>query len=211
MTRQRQLPAPTRLMTTSLCALLVAGCATPPPPPPSAPRSYLVLLENADGTTGKVIYTGAEGATELSQARQAVALQHSGTRFTVDPQQLSRDTAAAVGAQPRPPRSFQLYFDAGEARINKASEALLAQILAEVKSRPSADISIIGHTDTTGTSSSNEMLSLRRATQVSLLLKAAAAEAVYTDVTSHGERNLLVPTPDNTPEPRNRRVEVTVR
>ena len=195
----------------ALGATLVAGCATPPPPAPAAPRSYLVLLENEDGTTGKVIYTGAEGATELSQARQAVALQHSGTRFTVDPAQLSRDTDAAVRAQPRAPKSFQLYFDAGDARINKASEALLSQILAEVKSRPAADISVIGHTDTTGTAASNETLSLRRATQVSQLLKAAAAEAVHLDVTSHGERNLLVPTPDNTAEPRNRRVEVTVR
>ena len=30
-------------------------------------------------------------------------------------------------------------------------------------------------------------------------------------VTSHGESNLLVRTPDNTPEARNRRVEVTIR
>ena len=30
-------------------------------------------------------------------------------------------------------------------------------------------------------------------------------------VTSHGEGNLLVKTPDNTPEPANRRVEITVR
>jgi outer membrane protein OmpA-like peptidoglycan-associated protein len=30
-------------------------------------------------------------------------------------------------------------------------------------------------------------------------------------VESHGKRNLLVPTPDNTEEVRNRRVEVTIR
>ena len=30
-------------------------------------------------------------------------------------------------------------------------------------------------------------------------------------VTSHGEADLLVPTPDETPEPRNRRVEIAVR
>jgi hypothetical protein len=30
-------------------------------------------------------------------------------------------------------------------------------------------------------------------------------------VTSHGEGDLLVKTRDNTPEPRNRRVEITVR
>jgi outer membrane protein OmpA-like peptidoglycan-associated protein len=31
------------------------------------------------------------------------------------------------------------------------------------------------------------------------------------DVASHGETNLLVPTPDDTAEAKNRRVEVTVR
>jgi outer membrane protein OmpA-like peptidoglycan-associated protein len=199
-------------MAAAVASVLMAGCATPPPvAPPAPPRSYLVLLENDDGSTGRVIYTGAEGSTELNQARQAVALQHSATRFTVDPAQLSRDTDAAVRAQPKAPKSFQLYFEAGDARINKASEALLAQILAEVKSRPAPDLSVIGHTDTTGTSASNESLSLRRAAQVSQLLKAAASAAVHVDITSHGERNLLVLTPDNTPEPRNRRVEVTIR
>ena len=31
------------------------------------------------------------------------------------------------------------------------------------------------------------------------------------EATTHGEADLLVKTPDNTPEPRNRRVEITVR
>ena len=195
-----------------LAALLATACATPEvKAPPAPPRSYLVLLENDDGTTGKVVYTGAQGAQELNQARQAVALQNSAVRYTIDPEQLQRDTDAAVQAQPRPPKTFQLYFELGDSRINKASEALLAQVLAEVKSRPAPDISVIGHTDTAGSGAANELLSLRRAQQVSQLLKTAAAAAINLDVTSHGERNLLVPTPDNTPEPRNRRVEVTVR
>ncbi len=188
---------------------LLTACATPKAP--VAPRSYLVLLENDDGSTGRVVYSGAEGSVELSQARQAVDLEHSGSRYIVDPQQLRRDADAAVQAQPKPPRSFQLYFELGDARINKASQALLAQVLAEVKSRPAPDISVIGHTDTLGSDAWNDALSLRRAEQVSQLLTAAGAEAVNVGVTSHGKRNLLVQTPDGTPEPRNRRVEVTVR
>ncbi|APW38616.1 hypothetical protein RD110_16590 [Rhodoferax koreense] len=200
------------LAATLITALLATACATPEvKAPPAPPRSYLVLLENDDGTTGKVIYTGAAGAVELNQSHHAVALKDSAQRYTIDAQQLSRDTDAAVRAQPRPPKSFQLYYDIGDTRINKASAALLAQIQAEVRSRPAPDISVIGHTDTVGSAASNEVLSLRRAEQVSQLLKAATAEAVNVDVTSHGERNPLVPTPDNTPEPRNRRVEVTVR
>ena len=191
-------------------ALLATACATPEVKP-APPRSYLVLLQNDDGSTGKVVYTGAQGAQELNQANQAVALRNSALRYTVDADQLRRDTALAVQAQPRPPRSFQLYFELGDTRINKASEALLAEVLAEVKGRPAPDLSVIGHTDTVGSASSNETLSLRRAEQVSQLLKTAAAASINVDITSHGERNLLVPTPDNTPEPRNRRVEVTVR
>jgi outer membrane protein OmpA-like peptidoglycan-associated protein len=195
-----------------IAVLLATACATPPEvKPPAPPKSYLVLLENDDGTTGKVIFTGAQGAQELNQANQAVALKNSATRYTIDAQQLRRDTDAAVQAQPKPAKSFQLYFELGDARINKASEALLAQVQAEVNSRPAPDISVIGHTDTVGSAASNEVLSLRRAQQVSQLLKAAAADAINVDITSHGERNLLVQTPDNTPEPRNRRVEVTVR
>lgn len=200
------------LMATCIAALLATACATPEvKAPPAPPRSYLVLLANDDGTTGKVVYTGAEGAVELNQARQAVALKNSAQRYTIDAQQLSRDTDAAMRAQPKSPKSFQLYYESGDTRINKASAALMAQIQAEVRSRPAPDISVIGHTDTVGSAASNESLSLRRAEQVSQLLKAATADAINVDITSHGERNLLVATPDNTAEPRNRRVEVTVR
>ncbi|MCF0020001.1 OmpA family protein, partial [Pseudomonas stutzeri] len=43
------------------------------------------------------------------------------------------------------------------------------------------------------------------------LLRARGLEAMELRVESHGERNLLVATPDATAEPRNRRVEVLVR
>jgi outer membrane protein OmpA-like peptidoglycan-associated protein len=39
----------------------------------------------------------------------------------------------------------------------------------------------------------------------------AGLDASTVEVTSHGETDLLVKTPDETPEPRNRRVEIAVR
>lgn len=190
-----------------LAALLLAGCATPPAPP----RAYVALLENADGSTGRVVYSSPAGAAELQGPRQAVALDGPPTVFTVSPAQLQRDAGAAMAAQPRAPRVFVLYFDVGNAQITAASQALLADILAEVKSRPTADLSIVGHTDTVGSAEQNEALALRRAEQVGQLLKEAIAAAQHVDISSHGETNLLVSTPDETAEPRNRRVEVTVR
>ena len=70
---------------------------------------------------------------------------------------------------------------------------------------------MIAHTDTVGDEENNAKLSLERAKMVASLLKAAKLDEDKIRVESHGEKNLLIPTPDNTAEPRNRRVEVTVR
>lgn len=193
-----------------LTALLLAGCASAPAPP-APPRAYVALLANADGSTGRVVYSGSGGTTELAQAREAVALDGPATRFTLSAEQLQRDLGAAIAAQPQPPRVFVLYFNVGDAQITPASQSLLPEILAEVRQRPAPELSIVGHTDTVGSADLNAALSLRRAEQVAQLLREAAAAAIQVDITSHGEHNLLVPTPDETAEPRNRRVEVTVR
>lgn len=189
-------------------ALLLAGCATPQAP---SPRAYVALLENADGSTGRVVYAGPGGTAELDQPREAVALDGPASTFTVSAEQLQRDAGAALAAQPNAPRVYVLYFDAGNAQMTPASQALLANILTDVLSRTAPDMSIIGHTDTVGSAAQNAMLSLRRAEQVGQMLKEATAAAQHVEITSHGETNLLVPTPDETAEPRNRRVEVTVR
>lgn len=207
MTRMARTPRRHGLALALLAAALLAGCATRP----SGPGDYVVLLEEANGSVGHVVYTGAQGTAELKQAREAVALRGPAVPFTLDAEQLHRDAGAAMAAQPVAPRTFVLYFDAGTARITKASEVLLPQILQEVRNRPMAELAIVGHTDTVGSAALNASLSLRRAQEVGQLLAAARAAAVAVDITSHGEHNLLVRTPDDTAEPRNRRVEVTVR
>jgi outer membrane protein OmpA-like peptidoglycan-associated protein len=73
------------------------------------------------------------------------------------------------------------------------------------------DISVVGHTDTVGDKRYNYQLSLKRAMTVSALLTAKGVAPSIIDTASHGKDNPLVPTGDQVPEPRNRRVEVTVR
>jgi outer membrane protein OmpA-like peptidoglycan-associated protein len=72
-------------------------------------------------------------------------------------------------------------------------------------------MSIIGHSDTVGRAEINEALSLKRAQTVTDLIKGQGLHVEALIVESHGKRNLLVATPDETPEPRNRRVEITIR
>jgi outer membrane protein OmpA-like peptidoglycan-associated protein len=70
---------------------------------------------------------------------------------------------------------------------------------------------VVGHTDTVGSEADNAALAMQRAETVRDLLVKDGLDPKMIEVDSHGEKNLLIPTPDNTDEPRNRRVEVTVR
>ena len=73
------------------------------------------------------------------------------------------------------------------------------------------EVAVVGHTDTTGTAANNYVLGLKRAELVRMLLVEAGVKESAIDVTSHGKADLLVHTADDVLEPRNRRVEITVR
>jgi outer membrane protein OmpA-like peptidoglycan-associated protein len=104
-----------------------------------------------------------------------------------------------------------LYFLFDSENLTPASSALLADTLQAVKQRPVPDVMVVGHTDTTGPPALNFQLALRRAQTVRELLLAAGLDDGAVDVASHGEAQPLVLTPDETNEPRNRRVVITVR
>ena len=196
--------------------LFLAGCATPPSPPPppvaKVPGSYVVLLNNADGSTGQVKVSTRSGETVLATAGQASRLAGpAGQTFEVNRDKISQDFGAAMAASPVKPVSYLLYFLPGGARLAPESEADVAKILAAVAARPVPDLSIIGHTDTAGDALANERLGLERARYVAGLLTGTRLDPRNVTVESHGETNLLVATPDETQEPRNRRVEVTIR
>jgi outer membrane protein OmpA-like peptidoglycan-associated protein len=52
---------------------------------------------------------------------------------------------------------------------------------------------------------------MQRARAVASILLGRGVDPSILDVSSHGKDNPLVPTGDQVPEPRNRRVEITVR
>ncbi|UUZ72738.1 OmpA family protein [Polaromonas sp. P1(28)-8] len=79
------------------------------------------------------------------------------------------------------------------------------------KARKALDITVVGHTDTLGTIESNEVLGLRRANAIARQMQQLGLKNMAIVVESNGARNLLVATPKNTDEPRNRRAEITVR
>jgi len=190
---------------------LLVGCASPPPAPLPPPVDYVVLLPNADGTVGKVFVKGQQGEQSLVEAGWGTALNGGVAPAAVPQAQLLKDFGDALGARPRAPETFYLYFESGGSKLTTESQALIPTILAKVLERESADVSVVGHSDTVGKSDANTKLAYQRAGTIGRLLRDRGMQAATLSVESHGESNLLIATPDETPEPRNRRVEVTIR
>lgn len=214
-------------------ALLLAGCASDyryqaPPPillwnpspvtgytvrqaPPDVPPSYLVLLPNADGSTGKVTLQSNQGRQTLNRAKEGADLQGGGASFPVTDAQIKRDFGAAMAARPALPEHFRIYFETGTSRLTRESTAVLNAIIRRSQTFSALEVEVIGHTDTQGEAEANFELGLKRARAFAQTLVAQGIRAVSLEIGSDGESLPLVPTPDNTAEPRNRRVEVTLR
>ena len=187
-----------RVLLAPLVLLALAGCA----------KNYVVLLPDDDGSVGRVVVSSATHTTELNQKSQGAYIGGpQRDTFMVSAEKLQKDFGAALAASPKKPSSYLLYFDAGQTSLTAASLAEIPSIKADLAQRPGADVSVIGHSDTLGDAQANYTLGLTRATQVAQLM--GSTERL--SVASHGEKNLLIKTPDNVDEPRNRRVEVTVR
>ena len=189
-----------------LClALLMTGCAT---------GNYVVLLESPDGTTGAVVIEDAQGQTRLDRKHQGAVIGSRGFGsgpFDVGNLRIARDFSDALAAQPALPQRFQLYFKIGSAELTEESERAIEDVFETIGQRGPSAVSVIGHTDTLSGQRWNEQLGLIRAKAVAEMLRQRHIDVIDLKVSSHGERNLLIETPDGVSEPRNRRVEISVR
>lgn len=190
--------------------------STPSPDPKTA--TLVLLLPDPDTTqTGRATVSGrgaTPAAVDLAGARQAtlVGLNGAPTKVTtLSEDDVRKQFGELLSALPPAPLHFILYFRFESDELTAESRALVPAILGSVKNRPVPEVVVTGHTDTTGSATSNFELGLKRASMVRTLLIDAGLDQAAIEVTSHGEAALLVATPDDTYEPRNRRVEITIR
>lgn len=183
-------------------------------PTPPVGRALVVILPDEDGTTGKALVSNAGGAVDLDAPRNATQVTGNlapGSATTMSEADVKRLFGDALSALPPAPRSFTLYFRFESDELTDESKALVPEILRTVKERAAPEVVVVGHTDTMGTGAANFALGLRRATAVRSLLVTAGLDGSTVEANSLGEAYLLVRTPDETPEPRNRRVEIAVK
>lgn len=177
-------------------------------------ESLTVLLPDSDTrTAGDARVSNVHGAVDLADEREAALATPNrapvlGTVSEADIQKIFGD---ALSALPPAPQRFTLFFRFESDELTDQSQALIPAILAAVKQHVVQDVVVIGHTDTMGTQQANYALGLKRAMMVRNILVDAGLNSSTIDVTSVGELDLLVRTADETPEPRNRRVDIAVR
>jgi hypothetical protein len=199
--------------------LLSAGCggkrvAPAAPAAPPAPALIVLLPDPETQVTGRIRVHNEFGSVDVSSARASLHTTPGtppGPIVTMSADEVTRLFGAAMAALPPAPRHFTLQFKFESDALTDESSAQVPAILEAVKALQVPEVVIIGHTDTMGDKKSNVALGLKRANAVRGILVQAGLPPATVDVTSHGEADLLVKTRDNTPEPRNRRVEITVR
>ncbi len=105
---------------------------------------------------------------------------------------------------------YEVFFGFDEATLNAQGRQVVAQAAEAYQRSGQAQVSVIGHTDTSGSPQYNQELSERRAASVERELVALGVPATSITTIAQGQQDLLVPTTDGVREPRNRRVEIVI-
>ena len=188
--------------------LATAGCASSPVTP-----ALFVVVPGSDGHVGKVVVHRADGSHVIDSAYGAQRLGSDGSvrAEKLSAAQVRAEFGPTLDALPGKPTTYVLHFLEGNDQLTSESKTELDKVFAELKRRPLPDIVVIGHTDSVGSLAYNDRLSLARAERLREMMVALGIPPERIQAAGRGKRELLVPTEDNVPEPRNRRVEINVR
>ncbi len=189
-----------------IVSVVAAGCS-------SLHRDEVVLLPGKDGKLGSVVVSNNGSKVVLDKPYASAKTGGSAiVTGTSSVQEVNKEFGSALEAQPPRPASYLVYFETGSDRLTGESSRAIEGILADISRRPSPEVVVIGHTDTIGgIGPRNDELSKQRAGVVRTMLINQGIPAASIMVEGRGARELLVSTADNVDEPRNRRVEITVR
>ena len=101
-----------------------------------------------------------------------------------------------------------ILFDSGSARLAASSESELQQLLTALESDPGLRVRIEGHTDASGSASTNQRLSQQRAESVRAWLTARGIAASRLEAVGYGEDRPVADNETASGREQNRRVEI---
>jgi OmpA-OmpF porin, OOP family len=107
-----------------------------------------------------------------------------------------------------PPRQFIVFFGYNKYTLTSEAQRVISEAVTTAKQGGSASILITGHTDTMGSNSYNQRLSVRRSNTVRAEMVRQGIPNGSITSTGRGETELLVQTADSVKEPQNRRATI---
>ena len=194
-----------RYICISLCLIFLCSCGS---------KTRVILLPDENGKTGTVVVKNKGSSTTLNKPYTYTNVNDETSMTTATPidQNKVKDLyQSLLNSEPLKPVSFILYFEHDSINLTKESMTLIPQILQSAKDREPSEISVIGHTDSKGSSEYNNKLSLQRAETMAKMLKESDASLKNLYVKFHGENDPIVLTEDGISEEKNRRVEIMIR
>ncbi|HEY1856782.1 OmpA family protein [Acidocella sp.] len=119
--------------------------------------------------------------------------------------------AAPVAAPaPAPAKTYLVFFDWNQASLTPRATQIISQAATDSHTQNVTTLDVSGYTDTSGTPTYNQGLSMRRAQAVAAQLVTDGVSQSEIEIHAYGETHLLVPTGPGVREPQNRRVEIVL-
>jgi outer membrane protein OmpA-like peptidoglycan-associated protein len=175
-------------------------------------KELFVVFPNADGSSGAITVDDGQNKVLLNKPYAAGEVRKAGvTSVPVDAGEANQVFASALSAQPRMPQHFVLYFKFDKDQLTPESAPQYHSVFEEIKVRPVYEVEVIGYTDSMGKLKYNQELSMTRAAAIRERLIHDGLDPKSISIAGRGPLDPIVPTADQVPEPRNRRVEITVR
>jgi len=178
----------------------------------------IVLLPDPDGKVGTITVTTNGGSQVVDKAGYVIEIEEINKApdapKPVNENEMNEVFRAALSAQPDSSNRFLLfilYFEHDTTKFTHESKGLFPEFLKTIKNRKPNEVYVVGHTDMVGTEAYNIELSSKRARYVKDLLVSNGIKPGTFFVSYYGKSRPLVPTKNDVPEPRNRRVEVIIR
>lgn len=174
-------------------------------------QQRIVLLPSADGSNSAVVVQGADGERLLNTPYAGLEVMAAGSTqaVTFTESEVRARYAPVLETQPPRPTSFSLYFVSGsDSQLTSESAQTLSGLQSFLQSRPAPEVTVIGHTDRTGSVAINDALSLKRAQSVRELIRQTGIAVEHMAVFGLGSRE---PIAAGAQEGLNRRVEIHVR
>ncbi len=160
------------------------------------------------GKTGRIVGAGLGGvagaAVGYQMDQQIKELKEQTAGSGVDVTEVDGGSAILVNLPDG------VTFATGSATITPTFKSTLDQVAASLVQYPNSLIDVYGHTDTVGSTASNQRLSEARARAVTNYLTSRGVASSRVRWQGYGETQLKVATGDGVNEPANRRVEIKI-